>query len=140
MPLSVFEPNNGLSMREAMNRLLEDSFVRGDRGHLTMPVDVLDSTEALIFQASIPGVAKENIEINFEKDFLTLKAEVRSTENPPEGSKVLFRERAFGSVSRTFRLPVAVDAEAASAEYQNGILTLKLPKKESARPRQIPIQ
>jgi|NOAtaT_6_FD_contig_21_3472529_length_453_multi_5_in_0_out_0_1 HSP20 family protein len=139
MHLSVFEPSNGLSLREAMNRLLEDSFVRNERGHLNMQVDVLDTPEAILVQASLPGVSKDQIEINFEKDILTIKAELRAPENPPEGTRVLLRERHSGSVSRTFRLPMPVDAEAASAEFQDGILSLKLPKKDSARPRQIPI-
>jgi len=137
MNLSVFEPST-LSLREAVNRLMEDSFVRPERTSLTMPVDIFDTQEALVVYAFIPGAHKENLQIHYEKDILTLKAEVQLP-NPPENGKVLLKERAQGTVSRTFRLPYAINTDMASAEFQDGVLTLTLPKQESVKPRTIKV-
>lgn len=137
MQLSVFEPSNGLSLREAVNRLFEDSFVRGERSS-HMPVDVLETQEAVIVKAVIPGSSKDQLQVNYEKELLTIRAEVPA-DNPPEGGRILLRERSHGTLSRSFRLPFAINADAASAEYQDGVLTLTLPKQESVKPRSIHI-
>ena len=139
MQLSVFDPTTSLSLREAVNRLMEDSFVRSERGGPSMPVDVIETTEAVIVHAFIPGAKKENVQINYEKEILTLKADIEFAQ-PPENAKVLLNERKQGTVSRTFRLPFSINADQASAEYQDGVLTLTLPKQESVKPRSIQIQ
>lgn len=138
MQLSVFDPSTSLSLREAVNRLMEDSFIRPDRTGPAMPVDVVETTEAVIVSALIPGTKKENLQINYEKEILTIKADVE-VPNPPENARVLLRERSHGTVSRTFRLPFAINAETASADYTDGVLTLTLPKQESAKPRSIQV-
>lgn len=137
MQLSVFEPGNGLSLREAVNRLFEDSFVRSERlPHL--PVDVQETQEAILVKASIPGTTKDRIQVHYEKDFLTLQAEVVA-DNPPENGRYLLQERPHGNFSRTFRLPFPINVEAASAEYNDGVLLLTLPKQDSVKPRSIQI-
>ncbi len=138
MQLSVFEPNNGLSLRDAFNRLLEDSFVRPER-FPTMSVDVMETQETIVVKASVPGASKDSIQVSYEKDLLTIKAEIPA-EQAPEQGRMLLRERAHGSFSRTFRLPFPVDADAAQAEYKDGVLTLTLPKQESHKPRFINVQ
>lgn len=138
MQMSVFEPANGLSLRDAVNRLIEDSFARTDRGAY-LPVDVMETSEAIIVKANVPGVRKENLHISYEKEFLTLKAELPQ-EAPPEKGRFLLKERSNGQMSRTFRLPFAVNVDQAGAEYQDGVLTLTLPKQESVKPRVIQIQ
>ena len=135
MQLSVFEPTNGRNLRHAFNRLLEDSFVHPER-FPTMSVDVIETPETLVLKASLPGVAKENIQISYEKEVLTLKAEV-AAEPVAENSRVLLRERSHGAFSRTFRMPFAINPEAAHAESKDGILTLTLPKAEAHKPRLI---
>lgn len=137
--MRLIEPNTGIALREAVSRLMDDNLVRPDRGLPAMPVDVLETPEALVIKAQIPGTSKEQLEIHYEKDVLTLKAEIPA-ETPHEDRKFLLKERSGGTVSRTFRLPYPVDAENARAEYQNGLLVLTLPKLESAKPRQIAIQ
>lgn len=140
MEMSVFEPANGLSVRDAVHRLLEDSFVRPQRGVAAgFPVDVIETAEAVIVKASIPGVSKENLQVSYEKEFLTIKAELPQ-ENAPDKARFLLKERSFGTMSRTFRLPFAADVEQAGAEYKDGVLTLTLPKQESVKPRIIQIQ
>ncbi|MBS2034735.1 Hsp20/alpha crystallin family protein [bacterium] len=136
--MRLIEPNTGLSLREAVSRMMDDNFVRQDRGLPTMPVDVLETNDSILVKAQIPGSSKEQIEIHYEKDILTLKATVPA-EVAPEGGKFLLRERGNGDITRTFRLPFPVDPEKAQAEYHDGVLSLTLPKLESARPRQITI-
>jgi HSP20 family protein len=141
MQLSVFEPNNCLSLREAVGRLLEDGLVRPtspDRNHHAMAVDVVETPEALLVVAQIPGSTKEKLEISYEKDVLTIKAELQNLD-VPENGKVLLKERGRGILSRTFRLPFAIDSEKASAEYSDGVLHLTLPKQEQTKPRHISI-
>ncbi|MBX3170676.1 MAG: Hsp20/alpha crystallin family protein [Candidatus Eremiobacteraeota bacterium] len=128
--MRLLEPTLGIALREAVSR--------SDGGFPSMLVDVLESHDELVVKANVPGTTKEQLEIHYEKDILTLKAEIPA-ENAPEQGKFLLRERTNGSVSRTFRLPFAIDAERAVAEYQNGVLILTLPKLESAKPRQIEI-
>jgi len=138
MQLSVFEPSNGLSLRDAFNRLLEDSFVRPER-FPTMSVDVMETQETIVVKASVPGAAKDSIQVSYEKDVLTIKAEIPA-EQAPEQGRMLLRERPHGSFGRTFRLPFPVDPDAAQAEYKDGVLTLTLPKQESHKPRFINVQ
>ena len=137
--MRLIEPNTGVALREAVSRLMDDNFVRPDRGLPAMPVDVIETPEALVVKAQVPGTGKESLEIHYEKDVLTLKADI-SAEEKPENGKFLLQERSSGTISRTFRLPYPVDAEQARAEVQNGVLILTLPKLESAKPRQIVIQ
>ena len=151
--MRLIEPNTGVSLREAVSRMMDESMVRPDRGLPAMPVDVLETTEAIVVVAQIPGSAKEQIEIHYEKDILTLKAEIPSEVTPEQVSggvqggggsphlntRYLLKERGHGNISRTFRLPFAVDAEKAQAEYHDGVLRLTLPKLESVKPRQIAI-
>lgn len=137
--MRLIEPNTGLSLREAVSRMMDENFVRPDRGLPAMPVDVLETPDSIVVKAQVPGSSKEQIEIHYEKDILTLKAEIPA-EVIPENGKFLLKERGNGSISRTFRLPFAVDAEKAQAEYHDGVLSLTLPKLESAKPRQITIQ
>ena len=137
--MRLLEPNTGIALREAVSRLMDGSVVNPERGLPAMPVDVLETNEALVLKAQIPGTNKEQLEIHYEKDVLTVKAEIPAEEKPENG-RFLLRERSAGTVSRTFRLPFPVDADQAQAEYQNGLLVLTLPKLESAKPRQIAIQ
>lgn len=136
--MRLIEPNTGVSLREAVSRMMDENFVRPDRGLPSLPVDVLETPDSIVVKAQVPGSSKEQIEIHYEKDILTLKAEIPA-EVAPENGKFLLKERGHGSISRTFRLPFAVDAEKAQAEYHDGVLSLTLPKLESAKPRQINI-
>jgi HSP20 family protein len=141
MQVSVYEPSNGLSLREAVGRLLEDGFARStshERNSQVIPVDIVETPEALLVSAQIPGAAKDKLEISYEKDILSIKAELPVTA-VPENGRMLLRERGHGSLSRTFRLPFSIDSEKASAEYKDGVLHLTLPKQELSKPRQISV-
>lgn len=135
--MRLIEPTPGLGLREAVSRLVDDNFVRPERLP-SIPVDVLEVADSLVVIATVPGTSKERLQIHYEQNILTLKADFEE-EQLPENGKFLLRERSLTSASRTFRLPYPIDAEKAQAEFQDGVLTLTLPKLESAKPRQIVI-
>lgn len=136
--MRLIEPTPGLVLREAVSRLVDHNFVRPERV-ASMPVDVLEVDDSLVVKAIVPGISKDRLQIHYEQNVLTLKADFEEVPLPENG-KWLLRERDLAGVSRTFRLPYSIDAEKAQAEFQDGVLTLTLPKLESAKPRQIAIQ
>lgn len=91
-------------------------------------VDVTETDGAYTVLAEVPGVAKEDIHVSLEGSVVNLRAEVRQHDEKREGEKVLRSERYYGAVSRSFQLPADVDAAQAKAKYDNGVLTLTLPK------------
>jgi HSP20 family protein len=136
MAITFYEPTQqSLSLRDAVSRLFEDSFVRPDtpRG---FALDVSESDEALIVHAALPGFSKENLEIHVENELLTLKAESQAEEST---NRYHLRERSFGSFRRTLRLPFPVDSDRATADFKDGVLTLTLPKIEAVKPRTIKV-
>ncbi|MGL6204435.1 MAG: Hsp20/alpha crystallin family protein [Giesbergeria sp.] len=92
-------------------------------------VDVKETEGGYTVQAEVPGVPKEDIHVSVEGNVVSLRAEVRQLDQKTEGEKVLRSERYYGSVARSFQLPADIDAAQAKARYDNGILTLTLPKK-----------
>ncbi|MHB2016727.1 MAG: Hsp20/alpha crystallin family protein [Candidatus Xenobia bacterium] len=142
--LSVFEPlRDTVSLREAVNRLFEDSFVRPEMlvGGNRMPMDVVENGEAILVKVNLPGCTREQVEIHFQKDTLTIKAHIgepaKAEAEPKE--RFLLRERFSGTLSRTLTLPFPMDVEKASAKYENGVLLLTLPKSEAAKPKTIKV-
>ena len=92
-------------------------------------VDVKETEGGYTVQAEVPGVPKEDIHVSVEGNVVRLRAEVRQLDQKTEGEKVLRSERYYGSVARSFQLPADIDAGQAKAKYDNGVLTLTLPKK-----------
>ena len=92
-------------------------------------VDGKETEGGYTVQAEVPGVPKEDIHVSVEGNVVSLRAEVRQLDQKTEGEKVLRSERYYGSVARSFQLPADIDAAQAKAKYDNGILTLTLPKK-----------
>ena len=110
------------------------------RGNWIPPVDIYE-TEAhdLVVKAELPDMTREDIEVTVEKDTLT----IRGTKKLPDGIKdeQLRRiERSYGAFSRSFALPHTVDSTKVSADYKNGVLTVKLPYREEAKPRTINVE
>ena len=132
-----------VSLRQAMDRLFEDSFVRpstfGDSGsQYGFPLDVTNSKDALVVEASLPGIKPEDVEITVENGTLSIRGESNSDVTTGEG-ETLVREIRRGSVSRVLSLPNGLEADKATATFDNGILTLRIPKAETVKPRQIRI-
>lgn len=92
-------------------------------------VDVKESDRFYTVQAEIPGVGKEDIQVSLDGNVVTLRAEVKQLDSQSGDEKVLRSERYFGAVSRSFQLPQDIDQAQAKAKYDNGVLTLNLPKK-----------
>lgn len=101
-------------------------------------VDIFERGDDLIIRAEIPGVDKDDIDVNVEKNTLTIRGE-RKREKEYEEDRTFRMERVFGSFVRTFSLPRTVDASGISASYSNGVLELQLPKAEEAKPKRIEI-
>ena len=103
-------------------------------------VDVKETDGGYTVQAEVPGVPKEDIHVSIDGNVVSLRAEVRQHDQKTEGEKVLRSERYFGSVARSFQLPVDVDAAQAKAKYDNGGLTLTLPKKQGGNAQRLSIE
>ena len=98
-------------------------------GPSQIKVDVKENGDAYTVQAEIPGVPKEEIQVAVDGNVVTLRAEVKQEDSQGSDEKVLRSERYFGAVSRSFQLPMDIDQTQAKAKYDNGVLTLTLPKK-----------
>jgi len=132
-----------LSLRQAMDRLFEDSFVRPREslqpdGGFAMPLDVYATPDALVVEAALPGVKPEDVEISLLGDTLTINATSGSEQRTEEGG-YLHHEVRRGQFSRIVTLPTNLKAESATATYDHGMLRLSIPKAEAAKPRQIRI-
>jgi len=102
-------------------------------------VDVKESDAAYTVHAEVPGVAKEDIHVSLDGNLVTLRAEVKQQDTQTKDEKVLRSERYFGAVSRSFQLPMDIDQAAAKAKYDNGVLTLTLPKKTGNKAQRLVI-
>jgi HSP20 family protein len=106
---------------------------------LTMKIDVKEDDKGFTVKADIPGVKKEDIQIDVDEDRVALRAEVKQEKEEKKGEKVVYSERSYGMVSRSFALPAAVDAKGAKAEYKDGVLNLLLPKKSNGSAKRITV-
>ncbi len=106
-----------------------------------MKVDVAERNGAYAVTAELPGVKKEDIQVNIDGSQVTLSAEVkREKEATPQDERLLHSERVYGKVSRSFTLPQEIDESRAEAKFRDGVLELTLPKKAAAQRKQISIQ
>jgi HSP20 family protein len=133
-----------VTLRQAMDRLFDDTVFRpysyggnGDFGRL--PLDVRTTSDALLVEASLPGIKPENVDITVENGTLTIRAEDSSEREDEQGGWVV-REITRGSLMRTVTLPTGLEADRAEATFENGVLKLRFPKAEQVKPRQIRIQ
>lgn len=106
---------------------------------LTMKIDVNEDDKGFTVKADIPGVKKEDIQVDVDEDRISVRAEAKKEKEEKKGEKVVYRERSYGRVSRSFSLPAAVDAQGAKAEYKDGVLSLVLPKKSNGSAKRITI-
>ena len=134
-----------ISLREAMDRLFEESFVRPRAGWLTpfgaeaLAVDMYETDEDVVVRTSVPGVKPEDIDITITGDTLTIKGETK-TEEKVETANYIRQERRHGAFSRSLTLRTSIVPENAKAEFENGVLTLTLPKAEEVKPKTIKVK
>ncbi len=131
-------------LRATMDRLFDDNWSRAWRiaqpqeYESSFPVEVSQTDEALDVKAAMPGMHAEDVEISINNDVLSIKAQHRE-ETEDKKREYYRREIRYGAFHRSLSLPVSVDAEKAEARFDNGILTLQLPKAEALRPKQIKV-
>ena len=124
-------------------RLFEDAFTRmlsePRAGRPWSPaVDIFETEDELVLKADVPEVELKDIDVRVENQTLTIAGE-RKFEKQESGKGYHRMERSYGSFVRSFAVPNTFDTETIAAEYHNGVLTVKLPKKEAAKPRQIKV-
>lgn len=138
--LSIWDPARELlSMRQEMDRFFNNwPSTRGTTmGTHFLPMDVYTTEHEVVLIASLPGLTTDDVEIVYEQNALTIRGEFK----PPVGNvQWAVQERPYGKFSRTVALNIPIDANKAEAVFENGVLTLTLPKAEWAKPRQIAVK
>ncbi len=135
-----------VSMRNQMDRLMSDVFStpaawQNDEyaGFMRLALDVSENDNTYTVHASLPGIKAEDVDISFSENTLTIKGETKD-ERTEENEKWHLRERRFGSFMRAISLPSAIKEDAIDARFEDGVLTLTLPKAEEVKPRRIAIK
>lgn len=138
-----WDPFRTLSgLQDQVSRLFEPSF-RGRADELGLEtwapsVDIFETENELVLKADLPEIAEKDIDVRVENHMLTIRGE-RKFDQKVKQEKYLRVERAYGSFSRGFSLPSTVDTEAIHAEYDNGVLTVRMPKLAESKPKQVKI-
>jgi HSP20 family protein len=141
--LTRWEPTRGLTtLQDQINRLFHDSFPRTEEeaslSAWAPAVDIYETEHELVVKADLPEVDAKDLDIRVENNILTIRGE-RKFEKKVNEENYLRVERSYGSFARSFTLANTVNAEAIKADYQNGVLTLTIPKREEAKPKQIKV-
>ena len=131
-------------IQDRLNRAFSDAYGRSDEGLLSSgawmpPVDIYQNGEhELVLRAELPDMTREDIDVTVDNGTLTIKGEKKlSSEMKEEQFHRI--ERRYGTFSRSFSLPPSVDPSRVAAEYRNGVLTVKLPMRDEAKPRQVKV-
>ena len=141
--MRTLSPFHGVStLQDQINRLFNDAFEGNTQeSNLTTwapAVDIFENEHDLSVKADLPGIDPKDLDIRVENNILTIRGERKFEKNQEQGD-YLRVERAYGSFSRSFALSNTVNTEAIKADYQNGLLTLLIPKREEAKPKQIKV-
>jgi HSP20 family protein len=131
------------SFQEQMNRLFDGTLrTRDGESALTTwapAVDIYETENELVIKVDLPDVNEKDLDIRVENNMLTIQGE-RKFEEKTSRDNYLRVERAYGSFSRSFSLPNTVDTDAIHAEYKNGVLTVQMPKRAEAKPKQVKVR
>ena len=131
-----------MSLRDAMDRLFDDAFTRplSIKDAWSVPaIDMYQTDDEIVVKAALPGIKSDEVQINITGEVLTLKGEVKQNEEKKEKAWHI-REQRYGSFERSVVLPTDVVADKAKAEFENGILTITLPKAEEVKPKMITVK
>jgi HSP20 family protein len=138
--------SEALSLRDAMSRLFEQAVLqpngesgRSGDGAFAPALDVHETQDAYTVKASLPGVKPEDVNIQYQQGVLSISGTMQEEKAREQGTYHL-RERRRGRFSRTINLPDSVDADRAQANFEHGVLELRLPKAEETKPRRIQVQ
>jgi len=141
--LNRWEPLRGTTLPDQLSRVFSNLLDRADsqESNLTTwapAVDIYETEHELVVKTDLPDVDPKNLDIRVENNLLTIRGE-RKFENQVNENNYLRIERAYGSFARSFALANTVNTEAIKADYQNGVLSLTIPKREEAKPKQIKV-
>ncbi len=130
-----------MTLRDAVNQLLAENREpreawQDQPAYMRLPLDAWVTDDAVVIEASLPGVKPEDVNITIEGETVHIEAELPK---PEHGGSHLLSERRFGKVGRDLVLNISVETDKASASFNNGVLTLTIPKKEELRPRTIKV-
>ncbi len=145
MSIVRYDPFRDLrTLQEEVNRLFSTNMTRSfgeesiGRGAWSPSVDIYENKDQIVLEAELPGMRREDFDLTIENNVITLRGE-RQFEKIDEADNYHRVERSYGAFTRSFTLPQTVSAEAAVAEYRNGVLRVALPKREEAKARRIAI-
>jgi HSP20 family protein len=141
--IARWEPFRGVTtLQDQINRLFSETVGRtGEESSLSAwapSVDIYETEQELVVKADLPAVDPKDLDIRVENNILTIRGE-RKFEKKVNEENYLRVERSYGSFARSFTLANTVNSEAIKADYQNGVLTLTIPKREEAKPKQIKV-
>jgi HSP20 family protein len=127
-------------LRREIDRLFEDAYGNGGRTAWSPSVNVREANDAVLLEMELPGISPDEVDISVENDMLTISGDKREErrEEEEEGRYFLV-ERRYGSFSRSFSLPQNVDSEKVTANFDNGLLTIRIPREALPQPRRIQI-
>ena len=130
-----------IEMQNQIDRMFDDAWRPFYSNESALPLDIDETENGYAINAVVPGVRPEDINVNVHDNILTISGEMNEANEQKDenGKRVLVRERRYGSFSRSVRLASPIDADNIEASYENGILTLEIPKSEEAKPRRIPV-
>ena len=131
-----------LNLRRTVDRLFDNASQDHDWAQSSawgLAVDVVENKDDFIVKASVPGINPDDLDISYVDDTLTIKGEIKS-ENEVKEDQYHLRERRYGTFSRSITLPTKIKGDAIDASYQNGVITLRLPKAEEVKPKRIAIK
>jgi HSP20 family protein len=139
MQLVRWEPFGGFSNVRSFNDLFDENFGReSSRSTWYPPVDILESKDSYLIRAELPGMKKEDIKVELKDGTLILSGE-RTSEKPAEGVEYRHTERVNAKFWRSFSLPETVKQDGIEAAYKDGVIEIRVPKAEEAKPRQIEV-
>jgi len=143
MTLSIYRP---MRLIDAMNRLFDESVLHpNDRPYVAderayaLPLDVIAKDDEYVITAAVPGLKPDDLSVEVLGETVTIRGEIKSEQNG-EQDGYLLQERRYGKFSRTLNFPVELDGAKAEASVENGVLTLRVPKAETARPKMIKVK
>jgi HSP20 family protein len=133
------------NMQRIMDRFFEDwrpylDENGGSTGAHALALDVHEDDKNYTISTELPGVQPEHVQVRYEGDTLIIEGEIPMHTDEQQGKRTIMQERRYGRYSRRLRLPFDINFDGAEANFDNGVLTLTLPKAEAAQPKMIPIK
>lgn len=134
-----------VSLRDAMDRIFEDSFIRPRWGWIeptsaaSLAIDMYETKDEVVVKAALPGMKPEEVEVSITGNTLTIKGK-SNEENEVKEKDYIRKEQRYGSFTRSVALPSGLKADKAEAMFENGVLTLKVPKSEEVKPKTIKVK